>query len=797
MFRNYLLSSLRMLMGDRLYAGINTFGLTIGLTTGFLIFLWVSIELNYDQYPDHERVYRITSGWDGTDDRISSTYPMMKEKVLSRFPEIENTVRLYNPQLQGSKSRTAIGEKIFTDSKVYYADSSFFSVFPFEIRRGNKLHLFDAPNAVVLTEKAAGIYFGDSDPLGKTLLLNNSTELVVTGVMQNIPSTNHFNFDLLVSMESHPWVKGAEERLWSGIVFHTYIKTKPGADVNALQSKINEYMDNFPDDPKGYGKAMNMMLQPVSDIHLTSHMRFELQPNGNSTYVYLFITIAILVIVVACINYINLSTARYTKRVKEVGIRKVLGAMRKQLVLQFLSESVIIAFAAFALSVILVQLSLPWMEQTSGQLIPLSALYNWKVVAIFLGIVLVVGLGSGFFPAIVLSNVKPVRLFKPVFSFSSSGNSLRKGLVVFQFSISIILSIATVVTYQQLRYIQTTNLGFDKEQVLSLPIRYSEVLPRYQELKSALLTNSNILSVAAASQLPTNIIEAENIDIENDSETHGVHYISVDQDFFQVMGIAVQEGRTKLEGLNPEPNVNRFVLNELAVKELGWRNEEAVGKRMKIRHGNMEMGEVVGVVSDFHFQSLHENIKPLAIEFNPEMYEYLLLKIAPGKSREAIDFVQGQWKKFAGNIPFDYNFLDQQYDQLYRNEARMGSLFLVFASIASLIALLGLYGLASFTVEKRTKEIGIRKVMGASVTNIVRLLVKDFSGILLIALVIALPLSFYYATQWLASFAYHITLAPAVFVLAGLVNVALALATLFYHGIKAAANNPVTSLRSE
>jgi putative ABC transport system permease protein len=785
-----------MLAGDRLYTSINIFGLAIGLTTGFLIFLWVSLELNYDQYKDHERIFRVTSGWDESDESFSSTYPMMKEKVLSRFPEIEGTVRLYNPQLQGSKTRTATGEKIFTDSKVFYGDSTFFNLFPFEILKGSKQHLFDAPNAVILTEETAAIYFSNSDPIGKTILLNNSKELVVTGVMQNLPSTNHFNFDMLVSMDSHPWVKGAEESLWSGIVFHTYIKVKEGADVKSLNAKINDFMDHFPEDPEGYGRAMKITLQPVNDIHLQSHMRWELQPNGNSTYVYLFITIAVLVIVVACINYINLSTARYTKRVKEVGIRKVMGAMRKQLIFQFLSESIIIAFVAFLISIVLVQLSLPWMEQTTGQVFTAEVLYYGRVGLVFLGIVLLVGVGSGFFPAIVLSNFKPIRLFKPVFSFSSSGNTLRKSLVVFQFAISIILSICTVVTFKQLKFIQTTDLGFDKEQVLSLPIRYAEVLPRYREFKAALLTGSDILGAAATSQLPTNIIEGENIDVD-DANAHEVYYVSVDQDFFRVMGINIRSGKYKIEGVMPQEGINLFVLNENAVKEIGWSDNDAVGKTMRIRHGNMEMGEVLGVADDFHFQSLHENIRPLAIEFNPEMYQYLLIKIAPGKSREAVAFVQEQWKKFAGNVPFDYNFLDQQYDQLYKNEERMGSLFVVFASIASIIALLGLYGLASFAVEKRTKEIGIRKVFGASVPSIIKILVKDFSGVLLVAFAIAIPVSFYYSVEWLQTFAYHTTLTPYVFVIAGLLNVALAVITLLYHGIKASANNPIISLRSE
>ena len=630
----------------------------------------------------------------------------------------------------------------------------------------------------------------------KTLLIDNSKELVVTGVMENVPSTTHFNFDMLVSMESHPWIKGAEESLWSGIVFHTYIKVKHDISAKQLTAKINDYLDNFPDDPKGYGKEMKMTLQPVMDIHLKSHLKWELQPNGNIIYIYLFITIAMLVIVVACINYINLATARYTQRIKEVGIRKVLGAMRKQLIFQFMSESVIVALCALLISVILVELGRPWLEQIAGQPLPVTDLYSWYAILLFLGTTLLVGLGSGFLPAFVLSGFKPVHLFKSQMNFSPGGSLLRKGLVVFQFTVSIILTVCTVVTYRQLQFVQEANLGFSKDQVMILPIQHAELLPRYKEFKSALLGNSHILSASATSQLPTNITEGENIDI-SPSESRSVYYVSIDEDFFKALNIAVQEGEDRMKNIQPVRDINQFVLNESALKEIGWSRESAIGKMMSIRHGNMQPGQVVGVVSDFHFQSLHETIGPLVMEFDPNQYQYLLVKIVPSKVTEALDFIHGQWKAFAGNSPFEYSFLDQQYDQLYKSEKKIGALFLVFASLASLIALLGLFGLASFAVEKRTKEIGIRKILGASVPNIIGLLTKDFSWLLVIALAIALPVSYYYTKEWLQTFAYRITLTSFVFIIAGLTNVTLAAITLLYHGLRASSNNPVESLKSE
>ncbi len=797
MLKNYLISSLRSLIGDRLYASINTIGLAIGLATGFLIFSWVKQELKYDrQYEGHERVYRVVTGWDESpDEGIASTYPMMKEKVLARFQEVEACARLFNPGFLGDRTRVTIGDKIFTDTKVFYGDTSFFRLFPFRLIKGSQLHLFDLPNAVVLSERAANIYFGNEDPQGKTIWIDNAKELVVTGVMENIPTTTHFTFDMLVSMESHSWIKNAEERLWSGIVFYTYIKLKPGSDPQQLTAKINDYLDHFPDDPKGQGKELTVTLQPVTDIHLNSHLKWELQPGGNITYIYLFIAIAILAIVVACINYINLATARYTQRVKEVGIRKVMGALRKQLIFQFMAESLILALVALMFSAILVELGRPWLEQITGQTLPVAEFYSWQAGLLFLGTALLVGLVSGFFPALVLSSYKPIQLFKPGLD-SPGGTSIRKGLVVFQFVVSIILTVCTVVIYRQLAFVHRANLGYDKEQVLVLPIHHDEVLPRYKEFKASLLVNSNILRVSATSQLPSNITEGENIDI-SPSESRGVYCVSVDEDFFETLNISIKEGKERMNEIQPIKDINQFVLNESALAEIGWTKQDALGKMISIRHGNMQPGQVVGVISDYHFQSLHEPIGPLVIEFDPTQYEYLLVKIKPGKATESLAFISSQWKSFAGKVPFDYSFLDQRYDQLYQGEKRIGSLFLVLASIASFIALLGLFGLGSFAVEKRTKEIGIRKVLGAGLYNIIGLLMKEFSWLLLIALAIAIPVSYYYTSQWLQTFAYRSTLTLSVFGISGMINVGFAAILMLYHAVRASSNNPVESLRKE
>ena len=798
MLKSYLSNALRILAKDKLYTGINAAGLAIGLAICFLIYSWVRFETSYDTYfDDSERVYRVvTKHNDETGQGIASTYPMIKARVLPQFPEVEESARLFDQGFLGSKTKISHGDKVFTDNSFYYGDQNILKVFPFKVVRGNKATALDKVDAVILTQQAAHRFFGNEDPLGKTITIGENKDFEVTAVIENLPANIHFHFDVLASMHSHPWIKDAEDALWSGVVFHTYAKLKEDSDPTGLEKKIGNLLANFPDDPSGYGKDIDLRLQPIQDIHLYSNMKFELEANGNYLYIYLFVTIAILVLVVAIINYTNLATARHTQRFKEIAVRKVLGATRKQLIAQLVTESMVISLLAFVIAIFMVELARPVLIAMSGEEYFSLGLNDIQVLLAASGVSMLIGFLTGATPAFILSSLKPVKIFKANVSKSPKGITLRKSLVVFQFTISILLSICTAITYQQVQYMQGAKLGYDLDHTLVLNIGFPEILEKYETLKSGLIGHATITGATATSQLPSDVQTAENIDY-GDSKSLGVNCFSVDPDFFQVMNIKVRQGQGLISSMKVSDSLNHFVLNEHAVKAIGWNEADALNEQISIRHGNQLPGPVMGVVDDFHFQSLHHLIGPLVIEFNPDMYEYLLVKVKPENLAETVNFIEGKWEEVAGGIPFDYMFLDQQYDRLYKSETQSGTLFIAFSLVAVFISLLGLFGLSSFAVERRTKEIGLRKILGASVESILLNVSRGFLFLLIISFLIALPLGYYFMDTWLSNFAFRTAIGPELYFIAGVFNILLGLLTITYHSLRVSKTNPVEALRQE
>jgi putative ABC transport system permease protein len=797
MFRNYLQAAFRILIKERVYTIINIIGLAIGLASCFLIFSWVKSEQSYDRFPGSDRIFRVTTHQDeSSEPGIASTYPMMKNRVLNQFPEVEACVRVFDQGFLGSKTRVTYHDKVFIDNRFYYADSTFLHVFPLAIAKGDGKTCLSKPNAIILTESTARKIFGDEDPIGKTIRVGVDFDFEVTALVKDIPFNSHYHFDLLASMQSHPWIKNAENNVWSGVVFHTYIKLKDRNDAAGLQRKIKAFMDNFPDDPQGIGKSYDFRLQPIEDIHLTSHLKFELEENGNIYYVNLFITIASLVLLVAIFNYINLTTARHTQRVKEVGVRKIFGAGRRQLIHQFVIESCVLCLVAFVLAFFLVEIVRPILSNLFGSDFFNTSFWTAPVLLAAVALCVVIGLATGVIPALFLSSFKPVKLFKANLGTFAKGATLRKFLVVSQFTVSIALTISTAIIYKQLVFIREADLGYDKEHTVVLNIGYAEVRKQYTTLKTALGNHSTILGSTAASQLPTDIQTGENIDVSV-NQSHGVNCASVDPDFFNVMGIEVKAGQQLIQSIIPNDSLNYFVLNESALKELGWSEAEALNKSMSIRHGNQKPGPVRGVIRDFHFQSFHNSIGALVLEFNPRDYQYLLVKIKPEHTEETIQYISEVWKKVAGSIPFDFMFLDQEYDKIYRAESRSSILFIIFSVVALFISLLGLFGLSAFAAEKRTKEIGLRKILGAGVNNIMLLVSRDFIFLLMASFFFALPIGYYFMKTWLTDFVFKVNIHPSLFVWAGVINILFALLTLTYHTIRIAKTNPVDTLKYE
>ncbi len=797
MLSNYIAVSIRNLVKDKLYTLINALGLAVAIATCYFIFSWVKFETTYDTFHNSGNLYRLATQWDNEpSEGYATAFPMVRTRVLSEFPEVEESARVFNTSFLGSKTSIVYQTHINTNSVLYYADSTFFKIFPANFIDGAATVALAKPNAIVLTSSLALKLFGNENPIGKLVTIGDHKSFEVTGIISDWPVNSHMHFDMIASMESHPWIQEAEQSVWSGISFHTYVRLKKGASAKLLQQKINNLFDHFPDDPKGFGKTINAVLQPVQSIHLTSHLKSELLPNGDSRIVYLFITIALLVLVVAIVNYINLSTARYTQRFKEVGVRKVMGANRLQLMTQFISESLTISIAALLLSIVLIESFRPLLISIASEKYFSLKLYDITHIIPFLLSGLIIGIVSGFFPALLLSGIQPVKLFKPSFDSALKGTTLRKGLVVFQFAISIILTICTATTFQQIQFLKNESTGYNREQVVVVPIGYTGVKEKYELLKSTLETLPTVDGVAFTSQLPTNVQTAENIDLP-DSRQLGVYYLSVDPQFFSTLGIDLHTDKSLLSKVVPNDSIHYFAINESALQSIGWTSEQALNSKISIRHGNQQLGAIVAVIKNFHFQSMHSAIQPLVIEFTPSDYEYMLVKVNSGDVQQTLKSMETSWKNLAGSIPFDYSFLDENYRALYQHEQLTGDLFTAFSIIALSIALLGLFGLASFAVTKRTKEIGIRKILGAEFKNILLLLTKDFGFLLLVALVLSVPVGYYFQREWLSGFAYRTEIGISLFVMAGLVNLTLAFMTIAYHCIRASKVNTVETLRNE
>jgi putative ABC transport system permease protein len=801
MLANHLRSAKRILLKEKSYTIIHIAGLALGLATCFAIFSWVSYEASFDRSFDSSRsVYRvITYSSDDEQNGIASTYPMVRSRVLPQFPEVEETARLFNEGFLGSKTRITIDQKVFTDNRFYYGDENILKIFPLHMLHGDPAKALAEPNTVILTESTAKKFFGDADAVGKVLLVGEKSTFRVTGVISDIPENTHFHFDVLASMQSHPWIKKAEENVWSGVVFHTYVKLRDGASPAALEEKMRVFLDNFPDDPKQFGRAVSLRLQPLTSIHLQSNLKFELEPNGSMTYVYLFAGIGILVLALAIINYVNLATARHIQRFREVGVRKSLGASRTQLIVQFMTESSVITFFAIVVAVLLLLIAEPQLSTLLGSHIISKNVPVFRVLGAACMIAICTIFATGLFPAIALSNYKPLQLIKPAglqSGRSFSPLTLRKGLLVLQFAASMTLTICTFVTYRQVNFLSDVSLGYDRDHIIVLNIDYPEISRKYDVLKADLIANASILGAAATSQLPSDIQTGENIDITK-SNSLGVYCVSVDHDFFNVMGVHVDQGLSQIESLHESDSINHFVLNNSAVRAIGWQESDVLSKQISIRHGNMQPGAVIGTVDDFHFQSLHHGVSPLVIEFDPNTYRYLLVKVSQQHVEETLSFIAGRWNAIAGGIPFEYKFLDQEYDNLYKTDKKSSLMLMTFSALALFIAVLGIFGLTSFAVQRRTKEIGMRKILGAKVGGLVVVIAKDFIGLLIVSFLVAVPVGYFFIDSWLARFVMRTEVGVGLFAVAGILNLMLAVAAVSFHSLKIAATKPVDTLRQE
>ena len=787
MFKNYLKIAIRSVLRHKAYSIINISGLAIGMASSILILLWVQNELSYDRWHKHaNQIYRITSAAEGFKTAVSCSG--MPRAFQSAIPAIKNTVRLSDVR----STLISIGDKKFKENRTFYVDSTFLDIFSFPLIKGDARTALMRPDGIVITEELAVKYFGKDNPLGKMLRKDNHEDVVVTGVLASIPANSHLQFDMLIPMTS-PGIKNElNANLWDNFSFYDYLQlddhfNATPAALAGIERKMN---DIFKDQKTGI--RIDLRLQPMTRIHLHSNLQIDLPGQGDIQYVNIFFIVAIFILVVACINFMNLATARSARRAKEVGLRKVVGAVRRQLVGQFLGESLLISFFSLLVAMLLVWLVLPSFNELAGKTLSVS-LWDGKLLMTLIGISLATGLISGSYPALFLSGFQPVKVLKGNLRSLGGNRFFRNALVVVQFVVSIVLLIGTVVIYNQLRYIKNRNLGFEKSNLVYMYMQgnmWNKKQAMYDELAHDPLTSD----FAVTDQLPINIYSGT-INVKWPGKDPKVQIVfpslAVNESFFDIFHMKMLNGRPFSKDFKAD--TSNFILNETAARTMGMTAANAVGQQISFQDGK---GTIVGVVADFNFKPIQRTIEPLIMQLN-RYGGVVVVRTQPGNTEATIKTLSKVSSQFDPAYPVAYGFLDQDLANQYKGEQQMGSIFNLFALLAVFISCLGLYGLSAYMAEQRTKEIGVRKVLGASLFNIVRLLSTDFTRLIVVAMIIAIPLSWWAVNKWLESFAYHIHVGWGVYLLAPLAALIIAWITVSYESVKAGVTNPVKSLRSE
>lgn len=793
MFKNYLKIAFRNLWRHRVFSFINIMGLTVGMTACFLIFLYVKFELSYDAFNSKaDRIYRIVCDIKTPTETLHAGGPSwaVPPNTKDAFPEVEAFTRVLSDEVLVRK-----GDIKFQQDNAVWADSAFFDIFDFKMIKGNPKTALTDQLSVVFTESTAKKYFGDKDPMGQTLLLTgDALPAKVTGIIKDVPENSQIKADMLLSMST---ITGRFNRnldsQWGNYGARAYLLLKPHTDPQKLTAKFPAFLEaRNGTEMKKLQMYPTLFLEKLRDVYLRSTR--DGSNSGNINNVYIFSVIAVFILLIACINFINLTTARSVERAKEVGIRKVVGAAKHQLIRQFIGESVILCLIAFILTVILAALLLPLFNQLAGKKISDTIFYHPTYILLVLFSSVMIGFLAGLYPALVLSSFKPVIVLKGRFATGTRGILLRKGLVVMQFTISIALIISTLVVYNQMKYMRNQDLGFSKDQMMVIDTNGD---PGKKAFVQSLTGLPNVKSVALSGSVPGGGNPGAYSEIENkkgDMQIANLDLYFVDFDYVPQYKIKILAGRAFSRDFATD-TTQAMILNEAAIKMFGYSSpQQAIGKRFK-QWGRE--GKIIGVMKDFHFRSLQQEIKPLSMRIEPDGCNLVSVNVAASNLPSTITAIENKWKSLIPNRPFSYFFLDEYFDKQYRSEERFGNLFLNFAVLAIFISCLGLLGLASYSTIQRTKEIGVRKVMGASVSNIVGLLSKDFLKLVLISFFIAGPVAGYFMYKWLQDFAYRVGLNWWVFLVAGMLAVFIALFTISFQAIKAAVTNPVKSLRTE
>ncbi|MBL3658330.1 ABC transporter permease [Fulvivirga sediminis] len=795
MIRNYFISAVRYFLRHKRFTFLNITGLAIGFAFSILLILFVWQESGYDQFHEKkDRLARVTMEYvySGKHSYHAVTGSIVAPTLYREFPEVESVIRFDN-----SPRTVKYQHKLFKEEAFLHADSTLFDMFSFHLLKGNPAKALNAPNKVLLTPAMVMKYFGDENPIGQSIKVDNR-DYEVTGIVEEAPENSQIKYDFIGSFSS---LNAYKNELWSSANYITYLLLKNESDFDGLQQKITGYMDGqrtalgFSD-----GNYLTFNLEQFSDVHLHSKLS-GLEPNFNITYVYLFSVVAALILLIACINYINLSTARAVERGTEVGVRKVMGASRSQLLMQYISEAIICVFIAAVLAIAIATALQPFFNVILERNYSISILLSVKPFFIIVAVLLIISLMAGMYPAVVLTRLVPSKTLKGTVKSSAAGIRLRNGLMVFQFIVSAGLIICALVIYEQLHFIQNTDLGYSREHVIVLPIN-NDAVKKYDLIKSNFEQLSSVESITMAYETPTKIDWGDGF-TTNDGRDVMTAANPVEYNYLNTLKIQLLAGRDFTEQdqkrmvLSSTDSVSALempvIINKEAASALGWSPEEAIGKRIDFKSDNTV---IIGVMGDFHFTPLHEKVGPLVLFLN-DSYNEMMLRVSGDDMGQALSLISNKWSEILPDLPYSPTFLDDEYNALYANDRKLGELFLFFTSLAVFLGCLGLLGLSALAISHRMKEIGIRKVLGASLMQIAGLLSADFMKLILVAYAVAIPLSWYLMDRWLKEFAYHIDMPWEVFFFSGFVLVLVSLITISTQTIHAALKNPADVIRND
>ena len=789
MLKNLFKTALRHIIKHYGYSILNILGLTLGISSALFLIIYVADEMSYDRYHEKaDRIYRVSTKITEPDDQFTWIVAQLPfgPQVAKDYPEVQSFVRFINMP----RALYKYEDKVFNEEDFYYVDSTLFDIFTYKVVKGDVKSAISEPNKIAITEKIAARYFGKTDPIGKTLT-TGTTSFEVTAVIKDVPTYSHFRFDAVASRNNLPKQLGS----WGNFGVFTYLLFPENTDVRAFETKMQEMYGTY---MKSIFGPMNIkiqyILEPIKKIHLYSTNAQEPEPTGSITYVRVFGIVAIFLVLIAAMNYMNLATARSTRRAREVGLRKVVGSRRGPLVLQFLSESMVFTVISLIFSIVILSILLPKFNLLAGKSFTLEVIYSSVVLLSLLGVVLAVGFIGGSYPAFFLSRFSPVTVLKGEITQGSAGSLFRKILVIIQFTISVIMIICTMVVFRQLKYLKTMDQGFDQTNVIGLQLNQS-MTRKYPVLKQVLHENQNIKYVTS-----TNSAVGEgsgkvvfNVETDQGMAQKGINFAVVDYDFIEALGIKIVKGRGFQQDM-PSDTLSAVVVNETFVNRMGWK--DPIGKKVELGDANTIRARVIGVMKDYHQTGMYNGIESLLLVYRP-INTMVYIKLGGADTKSTISFIETKWKEIFPDQPFNYTFLSQRFNHQFEVDEKRGLIFTMFTILAILIACLGLFGLASYMVEQRTKEIGIRKVFGANESIILRLISRDFLILVIIGIVIAMPVAYYLMSGWLQNYVYRTKIGLPVLILSALITIFITFVTISYKAYQAAVMNPANSLKTE